>query len=647
MAVTFCRGRSHDDYYYERTEEITGDPPPPPYVDMGSETILKRVFVKELLRLAFLDVGSSGNDGFRDSVHGEFGPADEWAPRASLVEGWVNSRDNEPTILAIIENLLTGTKWEGTEGPAFCEKMLDYAKRELIQDISEKVNDPNYRQDALSERLAHAGLLPMFGFPTDARLLFTRGRYSPNPWPPLGGTIDRGLDIAISQFAPGSQVVKDKAVHTACGVATFYPRGNSVQLGNGFDPPLPQTNDRPLSFCSECKSIQYRESMSDLGPCEVCGAMSEAPIDAREPTGFFTDFQPEDYTGVFEWTPRSTLPALTWGVNDGARVSVGNCDVLSFSDDILSINDNNGTGGFDFQRASIRGYGRGAYAVDPRTDSPISVSGDHQKIALVARRRTDILVANVASWPTGVFADPRATAGRAAWYSFSFFLRSAAAAVLDVDTQELNAGFRPTRENGEVIGQAFLSDTLQNGAGYCWWLGQSESLARVLKQGDSTIPRSIASLWAEGPHSEECDTSCNRCLRDFYNLSYHGVLDWRLAIDMARLAFDPQVVIDLDSAWSAHGNPWHSLCNGQNAPVTVLLENLGFSQELDLNGLLAFSHPALQRVGILRHPLWTDEHPVFRAARSQAEELYKGYIVQSLDPFEVIRHPAGILGPQR
>ena len=647
LAVTFCRGRSHDDYYYQRTEEITGDPPPPPYVDMGSATILKRVFVKELLRLAFLDIGSLGDDRFRDSVHGEFGPAEEWAARVGIVREWLNSPENEATISGILDNLRTETKWGGESGRSFCKKMLDYARFELVQDISEKINDPNYRQDALSERLAHAGLLPMFGFPTDARLLFTRGRYSPNPWPPLTGTIDRGLDVAISQFAPGSQIVKDKAVHTACGVATFYPFGNTVRLGNGFNPPLPQTNDRPLSFCGECKSIQYRENMMDSRPCEVCGAPGETPIDAREPTGFFTDFQPEDYTGVFEWTPRSTLPALTWGPNDGAKASVGNCDVLSFSDDILSINDNNGMGGFDFQRASIRGYGGGAYAVEPKPGSAISVSGDTQKISLLARRMTDILVAGVRTWPEGVFADPRSAAGRAAWYSFSFFLRSAAAAALDVDTQELNAGFRPIRENGEVKGQTFLSDTLQNGAGYCWWLGQIENFDRVLKQGDGMIPRSIASLWADVSHASECDTSCNRCLRDFYNLPYHGVLDWRLAIDMARLAFDPLTAMDLDSSWGDHGNPWQLLCVGVNAQVPVLLENLGFSRELDLNGLFAFSHQTLQRVGILRHPLWTEEHPVYRTAKSRAEETYKGYTVQPLNPFEVIRHPAGILAPRR
>ena len=648
LAVTFCRGRSHDDYYYQRPEQITGDPPPPPYVDVSSDTIFKRVFVKELLRLAFIHLGTGGDDKFRDSVHGEFGPAAVWAGRAGAVKEWLNSPSNEMSILGMLDTLRVGTRWAGADGNSFCGSMMAYARGLLIDEISATVNDPNYRQEALSERLAHAGLLPMFGFPTDARLLFTRGRYSPNPWPPQSGTIDRGLDIAISQFAPGSQIVKDKAVHTARGVATFYPYGNSVRLGNGFSPPLPDANLRPLALCADCKSVQYRSDMTDVRPCEVCGAAGGVPIDAREPTGFFTDFQPEDYTGVFEWTPRSTLPTLTWGVNDGTETSVGNCDVLYFSDDILSVNDNDGEGGFAFQPASIPGHSRsaGAYAIHPGHGSSISVAGATSSIALLSRRRTDVLLAGLRIWPSGVFADPRTAVGRAAWYSFAFFLRSSAAGLMDVDTQEFNAGFRPTRQpDGTVVGQAFLSDTLQNGAGYCWWLGQPDNFKEVLLQGDISKKDSNAEIWTLGLHGTECDTSCNRCLRDFYNLSYHGLLDWRLAIDMARLALDPNAILDLTTPRGDHGNPWQLLCSGINAPVSVILKSLGYGESVELNGLLAHNHKMLNRVGIVRHPLWNDDHPVYSAAKLQAEEIFKGCDIEAMNPFEVIRHPAGVLSP--
>ena len=35
VALTLCRGRSHDDYYFQRPERITADPPPQPYVDLS------------------------------------------------------------------------------------------------------------------------------------------------------------------------------------------------------------------------------------------------------------------------------------------------------------------------------------------------------------------------------------------------------------------------------------------------------------------------------------------------------------------------------------------------------------------------------------------------------------------------------------
>ena len=240
LAVTFCRGRSHDDYYYERPEQITGEPPPPPYVDVSSLPIFTRVFVKEVLRLAFMDLGVGHSDGFHESVHGEFGPTAEWAERADEVRAWINAPCNGDSIAAILDALRIGTYWSEDNGGTFHREMVDYAKGPLIDEISRIATDSTYHQESLSERLAHAGLLPMFGFPTDVRLLFTEVPRGTNPWPPQHGNIDRDLFIAISQFAPGSQTVKDKTIHNACGVAEFFPMGNRVHNRSGFVPPLPR-----------------------------------------------------------------------------------------------------------------------------------------------------------------------------------------------------------------------------------------------------------------------------------------------------------------------------------------------------------------------------------------------------------------------
>ena len=74
--MTFCRGRSHDEFYYRRPEAITGDPPPPPYIDVRQPEILRRVLIKEVLRRAFRGIPQQivQGDQMSESVHGQFGP---------------------------------------------------------------------------------------------------------------------------------------------------------------------------------------------------------------------------------------------------------------------------------------------------------------------------------------------------------------------------------------------------------------------------------------------------------------------------------------------------------------------------------------------------------------------------------------------
>jgi DEAD/DEAH box helicase domain-containing protein len=127
----------------------------------------------------------------------------------------------------------------------------------------------------------------MFGFPTRVRLLFTRWPRMGYPWPPETGTVDRDLDIAISQFAPGSETVKDKAVHTACGVVELLPAGEQVAPAPGFTPPLDVANPSPVGFCDNCQAVTYLPPMtSTVGggqapaavQCPVCQDISVSSL---------------------------------------------------------------------------------------------------------------------------------------------------------------------------------------------------------------------------------------------------------------------------------------------------------------------------------------------------------------------------------
>ena len=268
VALTLCRGRSHDDYYFQRPERITADPPPAPYVDVTSEPILRRVLVKEGLRRAFAAVAPPQSS---DSVHGEFGKAVNWnqplspgggQPVRDLIAQWIQTHAQD--IEHICDVLLVRTTLHARK-----QVFLDFVRNDLVALIdSVAAANSTYAQENLSERLANAGLLPMFGFPTNVRLLFHKHPTRAD-WPPEKGVVDRPLDIAISQFAPGSETVKDRLIHTALGVVHYMPGGTSiVEQPNPLGPP------RPIGVCRNCQAVD--DAAAPGTNCPVCNAGAPA-----------------------------------------------------------------------------------------------------------------------------------------------------------------------------------------------------------------------------------------------------------------------------------------------------------------------------------------------------------------------------------
>jgi hypothetical protein len=385
--------------------------------------------------------------------------------------------------------------------------------------------------------------------------------------------------------------------------------------------------------------------------CPICEENEMRVVDAREPQGFFSDLSPRDFDGRFEWVPQATRPTVSLDTEDVEFAHTANMRIHAMQHDVLSINDNNGKGGFEFRAVEVYGqHKEGAYGVvsqndddpDATSDGPVRATGPTYRVALLSRRRTDVLLVDLPQLPLGVFPDPVSVVGRAAWYSFAFFLRTAAATYLDVDVTELEAGFRSLRRSGVAVGQAFLSDRLENGAGYCRWLGQPDHFMRVVAQADTHAAASLGSQWLADSHARECDTSCNRCLRDFYNQPYHGLLDWRLAIDMARVAVSAKAAVDMDSSWDGLPNPFSTLVEGADAPVPAIMKRIGYGDPQRFGNLRGYVHRSHQRRTVLIecHPLWSEEHPRYAAARQAAAEEYADYDMAMMNPFIAIRRPA-------
>ena len=644
VALTLCRGRSHDDYYFQRPQRITSDPPPQPYVDMRRESIIQRVLAKEVLRQAFASLDLFGTSG--DSVHGEFGRAEAWNQRppqtpvgappvataAQLVLDWV--QQNGTAVARVCDVLLVYTD---AALQAQRQALIDYVMNDLVPAVTAISIDPQYTQTRLSERLANAGVLPMFGFPTRIRFLYHDRPHRAYPWPPEG-VVDRELDIAISQFGPGAETVKDGLIHTAIGVVDYRPQGNSI-----VEKPGPLGPAITVGLCASCQAVDG--SQPPPASCAICGATPAQNsgyrvIDLAQPAGFRTwHGNSRDFDGVFEWTPRASRPKM--GVTPLPLNQRANFEVWADQETVYVVNDNDGRL-FTFEKLA-KGETwatQEALASAGINNPPIDLAAGTDDRALASVKVTDVMVLGIANWPVGIQTSPAGAGGlaiRAALFSFGFLLRRAAADYLDVHEQEIKVGLRVFRDAvGDIIGQVFISDSLENGAGYASLLGQPQEAERLLQYVLGRPPQAptfygfLVGAQHAGLGVNACRTSCPDCLRDFSNLPYHPILDWRLGLDIARLALDSAAPIDFTVSY------WQGLDATVAGPYFAAMPGW---QQTTIAGLQAGRRGNV--VEIITHPLWDCDPNGFapQLATAYAQAVAGGNQVRFKSLFEVLRRP--------
>jgi hypothetical protein len=626
VALTVCRGRSHDDFYFAHPERITGDPPPAPYLDLRRPEILQRVFAGELLRQAFLRIGVDDPEvDLGANVHGQFGLVSDWPAHRQLVRQWLEACREEAA--SILDGLLLETELHEQR-----TDLLTYAGEPLLAEIDAALEN-TYGTADLSQALAEGGVLPMFGFPTRIRYLFHAPPGRGYPWPPEG-TIDRDLEIAISQFAPGSEVVKDKAIHVAVGVAAWEPAAPQPRVV-----PNPLGPRETVDYCRQCLYLRPADpSAPTPDACPACGRPEPvfSRIELASPRGFRSDWRPQDYDGEFEWVPGSGAVRLSPREPE-ARRHVENVDVEVGRGKLYVVNDNAGEL-FRFAPAVDSERYPGLLSVDliddpayENLDLPDALRDDQlSEVALASSYFTDTLMLAHHSIPDDLILDPRDVGCRGALYSAGFLLREAAARQLDVQSRELRLGLwvQPLEAHG-ARGWLFLADALENGAGYCTHLGTEEQLRALLVSATEYV----AELEDEG-HARTCDSSCYDCLRSYGNQAYHGLLDWRLARDWLDLALGRALE---NSRWQPQ----------EQAIATAFAHAFG-GQLIDLEGG-ALGIEALGRLLVIRHPLEHPSHDYLpdRLALAVADAEARGVVpagqrAELVSSFDLLRRPARV-----
>lgn len=644
IVLTLCRGRSHDEFYYNFPERITGDKPPVPFLSMPQVEIASRLMAKECLRRAFRATGVRWWDSpIPPDSHGEFGLATDWlsdASRQNAIRVWL---ETSPEIDEIAAGLTVGV------ANAINSSTLEQiARTQLFNEINICANNPEIVGEGLAERLAEGAILPMFGMPSRERQLF-HGIRSNEPL-----TIARDLDLAITEFAPGSQKTKDKRIYTAIGfTAPLIHR--QKQLIPASDNPLPWR--RWMTRCEICHDTHTFAFQPQDQLCQNCGATTNNDPGFRVfsivvPLAFRTSFGPgEDAKEDTEILITGAGSVAESDASASSPVDTTNTSLAySSSGRIFRINNRRdklfrgalGTASwergreFPYQWIDERFHNSQNQNVQNRN---IGVrfrdGGSIEEFGLAAPKTTDLLRIRPTQAPFGLRLDPLAShaAVKAAYYSAAFILRAVTAERLDIDPEELDISNVRQDKNadGDKIGEIVINDHIANGAGFTAWLAQNwqeilEATTRATPHANSFIGAMVSAK------HRQCDSSCYDCLRQYRNMSYHGLLDWRLGLSLLRCLASDSFQCGIDDNFSLPDlENWIAIATSQRDIFCQSFDCIPHS----FGPLPGFEIGEKQVIVV--HPLWDTFRPTGILAAAIAHNNVEP---KYLDTFNMLRRPS-------
>jgi len=533
FAKTLCRGNSFDNFYFQNPQKILNESPPIPFLSISRPEITRRLIIKEVLRKIFKQVSITDlQDPQKSDTHGEFGTIKQWNTTQDLKNKIKKELENFPNLDLIIESLSFGV--ENIDK----DKIKIFIKNQLVDEINKSVEGQN-PNIGLAEALAEKNLLPMFGMPSRVRHLYHGFPKEKNK---EFKSIDRDLELAISDFAPGAQKTKDKKIHTSIGFTSpLYYSGPDINTKN------PYSEKKWIFRCEKCKYIESSENKLNYSQCPKCNKSTEQKekFEYIIPKAFRTDFSyGKDATEI-------DLPVFQGSGSfietefEHQKTNGLNCEIATRNDgNILRINDNNknffsgSIGTVEKNKKSLRNQWISSDYKNYITNNDFTFKTKQKEmkhIALASRKQTEVFSIKHHIIPENLDLNllKKGSAMKSAYYSAAFILRTLVAEHLDIDPEELDIGnIVSTIASEKKAGEIRLNDHLPNGAGFSSKI--KEDIKDLLKQIEEPKENGFIEKIYSTQHTADCLSSCHNCLKTYRNINYHGLLDWRLGIALLK-----------------------------------------------------------------------------------------------------------------
>lgn len=603
--VTFCEDGPHDTLYFNNPVPMFRGDPRKPWIDIQSEKLIQRhiamVIFQEYLMKQNQSLDMMPAVIFLDNHIGEFL---NYTKKYSSLKGNLllpaKAIFDYNTFLDSITNDLRLLK----------------EKRDMHPELFGIENTPkDSGVKTLLDALYEEGIIPTYSFPKNVVSTYINDLDGKTKY-----EVDRGLDIAIGEYAPGRAIVVDKQTYQIGGL--YYP-GSDKKKGQSLSPARTYIEDanylKSILTCSECGWFGLEEEKTKA--CPFCGNLVlKVTRPMLRPWGFapknaeaIPDAQlSEEYSSV-QQPLYSTLPdsdemhsihgckniriasrtnqriiMINKGIADKGFMVCKDCGASMPGDDSKVLS--------DVLRPYKSQFARGKC----RHTSAINVNLGYDFV-------TDMLVLEFAidDKKIDVHRNDSPWLSRAA-QSLAEAIRLAASKELDVEFTELVTGYRLRKNPSESFIDIYLYDSLSSGAGY------AASVANEIESLLKDVEKLLVGC--------KCEGACHNCLKHYRNQHVHGMLDRFAALELLR--------------WGMQGVIASTFSIDQQkrflAPLRNILNMSGCNISFNEGGIVAFRKENIKKVAV--YPaMWVEPYEKGTIFVSDAYIKYaKPYAVQKI-----------------
>jgi ATP-dependent helicase YprA (DUF1998 family) len=529
--LTFCEDGAHDSYYFQNPSPMFRGDPRRPWIDASNEKLCMRS-----MNLIIMESFLSGRIGSLDSL----------AITDYFKEDWEACKDFIREYSYGDAETLIGKQDKGFEIRQKDALILSLrALKEKMENHPELYDNGTKRKKSILDALYEEGIIPTYSFPKDVVGFYIGEESGKTLYQP-----ERGLDLAIGEYAPGRLVVVDKRPYVIGGLTYAVHHNGSTK--KFMDDP---NYKKALYKCPNCDWFGLAEDLESKS-CPLCGGFVTMDLPMVRPWGFGpingkqapSSLISDTYTTI-DFPEYSALP-------DQKQEK----QIDGFENIQLSVRAN--------QRIIMRNRGERGKGFMVCPECGAAVPGDDPEVfksnplnphtgigrpyfsSYPCKHRnaenvclgfdfvTDMLVMEIALDPKEVNLKPEPPWMKRAALSLAEAIRLAASRLMDIEFTELNAGYRLRFSKDTAYADLYLYDNLSSGAGYA--TGCESRMSEILHVAEELL---------SGCH---CESACYDCLKNYHNRIHHPNLDRYAALDLLRYGQKRKKAeaISIDQAWS-------------------------------------------------------------------------------------------------